>query len=100
MNPTVPLKKNKETAKLNLKKKMHRAKLECCTGQELVVRTNKFLIDNGLKTDFILDIVKNPIVSIDDRGVNKEVFLYDYLMGHSYEEALAEISKIVDIRRF
>lgn len=60
---------------------------------------SSYLMDKGLTEDRILELVDYPIVTIEDNGEEKEVYLYDYLMGDSYDDAYDKISKIVAIER-
>ncbi len=41
-------------------------------------------------------LVYYPIVRIEEDGNEKEVYLYDYLMGDSYDEAYEKISRVTD----
>ncbi|MBN2619321.1 MAG: hypothetical protein JXR64_13495 [Spirochaetales bacterium] len=53
-----------------------------------------FLLKKGLSIEYINSLVVNPIVTIVENGLEQEVYLYDYLMGDSYEEAFFKISNI------
>lgn len=57
-----------------------------------------YLISMGLEREYIYKLVYYPIVSIVENGIEKEVYLYDYLIGDSYEEAYEKISSIVSIK--
>lgn len=57
-----------------------------------------YLRNHGLSLERIEHLVFYPIVEIDEGGLVKEVYLYDYLMGDSYEEAFIKISKIVKVK--
>ncbi len=53
-----------------------------------------YLLKRGINYDHILKLIFSPIVTIKEGTIEKEVYLYDYLMGDSYEEAYEKISKI------
>ena len=54
-----------------------------------------YLLNKGMTLKEIKKLVFSPIVKIEESGIVKEVYLYDYLMGDSYQEAYKKISKIV-----
>lgn len=54
-----------------------------------------YLLMKGLSLDKITELVRYPIVTVEEDNIEKEVYLYDYLMGDSYLEAYEKISKIV-----
>lgn len=58
-----------------------------------------YLMKRGIPVDKVIELVDYPIVSIRDDSDIKEVYLYDYLMGDSYEEAYDKISRIVTIEK-
>ena len=58
-----------------------------------------YLLNRGVDMKDIISWVYYPIVTINDNGYNKEIYLYDYLMGDSYEEAFEKISKIENITK-
>lgn len=58
----------------------------------------RYLIERGITKERITDLVFSPIVRIEESGIVKEVYLYDYLMGDSYGEAYHKISKIVKVK--
>lgn len=53
-----------------------------------------YLLKKGVDFDHIFRLIFSPIVTIKEGTIEKEVYLYDYLMGDSYEEAYEKISKI------
>ena len=57
-----------------------------------------YLLKRGISKEIISSLVFSPIVEIEKSGLVKEVYLYDYLMGDSYEEAYQKISKIVNFK--
>ncbi len=57
-----------------------------------------YLLNRGISKEKISNLVFSPIVEIEESGIVKEVYLYDYLMGDSYEEAYLKISKIVKVK--
>ncbi|OQY37115.1 MAG: hypothetical protein B6229_08915, partial [Spirochaetaceae bacterium 4572_7] len=53
-------------------------------GDKIKIETISFvsyLLNKGINIKDIISWVYYPIVTIDDNGYNKEVYLYDYLMG-------------------
>lgn len=55
-----------------------------------------YLLKKGMPLQKIKKLIYYPIVRLDDNGTEKEVYLYDYLMGDSYEEAYEKISMVTD----
>lgn len=54
-----------------------------------------YLLDRGVDAEKIEYFVQYPIVEVVEDGSQKEVYLYDYLMGDSYKEAYEKISRVV-----
>ncbi len=55
-----------------------------------------FLIKKGISEERIKQLVFSPIVTIYEKSIEKEIYLYDYLMGDSYQEAYEKIMMIKD----
>ncbi len=55
-----------------------------------------YLMERGIPLQKIKKLIYYPIVRIEENGNEKEVYLYDYLMGDSYEDAYEKISKVTD----
>lgn len=58
-----------------------------------------YLMKKGLNEERIRYLVENPIVIMNEGGHEREVYLYDYLLGDSYDEAYEKISNIVKQER-
>jgi len=59
---------------------------------------SSFLLRRGIEMETIRRLVVSPIVKIEEKGIIKEVYLYDYLMGDSYEEAYHKIANVIDFK--
>lgn len=54
-----------------------------------------YLLERGISSERIEQLVKYPIVEVVEDSHQKEVYLYDYLMGDSYSEAYEKIANVV-----
>ena len=52
----------------------------------------------GISVEKIVQLVQSPIVMVKENGIQKEVYLYDYLIGDSYSESYEKLSKVVSIQ--
>lgn len=55
-----------------------------------------YLMKRGMPLQKIKKLIYYPIVRINENGNEKEVYLYDYLMGDSYQEAYEKIAMVTD----
>ncbi|MGL1893820.1 MAG: hypothetical protein OCD02_19440 [Spirochaetaceae bacterium] len=66
-------------------------------GEALPVESISFvsyLLKRGISLECIMTLVNSPIGFIEEGAIEKEVYLYDYLIGDSYNEAYKKIIKI------